>query len=199
MGINYFNFLENTNSLLKESRNITSNNPNFKNSSQDKKANQPLNKLKNQTDEGSINKNKNNFNSNSNSNKKNSHQKHSNASSSLKNSTKNSNSKNKEENKQEQAASSFLENEFVLLEEPFGNSRLIPVSNQFVLSFTETKLDFNPKDHLNPNTLEITEQTSNRLSRFFLAMFIVVISSLTCFLFVKFSIDWVKIDFKFFA
>jgi len=83
----------------------------------------------------------------------------------------------------------------VLLEEPLGSSRLIPYRNQFVLSFSESKLDFDPKNYF--HYLELSEQATNRLSRFFLAMFIVIVSTLLCFYFVKLSIDWVIIKIKY--
>ena len=60
------------------------------------------------------------------------------------------------------------------------------------LNLVETKLEFNPIDFVNSSYLILSEQSPNRLSRFFLAIFIVLVSSIICFLLVKYSIDWVK-------
>lgn len=86
-------------------------------------------------------------------------------------------------------SSSFLENQFVLLEEPFEKSRIMPITNQYVLSFTETKLGVNPIRDINFDNLSITQQNSNILSKFILAITMVLILSLIGFIIVKFFIE----------
>jgi len=85
---------------------------------------------------------------------------------------------------------SFLEKENHHFTDTVGNSRIVSLQNQFILNLAETNLknlQSNPKKSDN----DILGEKSNRLGRFFLALFIVIISSLLCFMFVKYSIDWV--------
>jgi len=101
-----------------------------------------------------------------------------------------------------QKYSSFLEKESLSFTDSVENSRIIllPDENKF-FSFA----NINENKNNNFNFLDVIKdfQSSgnsqvNRLSRFFLALFIVLISSLLCFLFIKYSIDWVNFFLFFF-
>jgi hypothetical protein len=86
---------------------------------------------------------------------------------------------------------SFLEKQSIITLDKVENSKLF-VNDEYVLNLMQTKIEFNPIDYLTSEYLELSEQATNRLSRFLLAFFIVLISSLLCFLLVKYSIDWVN-------
>ncbi len=81
----------------------------------------------------------------------------------------------------EEVFTSFLEKENFNFNDAIENSRIVSLKNQYILNLSQ----INQK-----NT--ILDEKSNRLGRFFLAIFIVIISSLLCFMFVKYSIDWVN-------
>lgn len=56
------------------------------------------------------------------------------------------------------------------------------------INLSQTKLEFDTDEIF----LELTTQKINRLQRFFLSFFIVLITSVLLFLLVKYSIDWVR-------
>ena len=73
-------------------------------------------------------------------------------------------------------------------------SKIISLPKKYNLNLSQTKLEYNPLDYINKNNLILIEQSTNRLSRFFLSLVIVFVSSILCFLLVKYSIDWVKFN-----
>lgn len=93
-----------------------------------------------------------------------------------------------------QRNSSFIENQSIFLSDSIENSKIIPLSktNPYILSFTQTKLNYNPIDYINTDFLNLIEQSSNRLKKFIFASLLVLISTLLCFLLVKHSINLVK-------
>jgi hypothetical protein len=98
----------------------------------------------------------------------------------------------------EEENTSFLEKEKFYFSEKIENSRIISNPNQYSLNLLQIRLDYDPIKNLNTEKLTLTEQTKNRLLRFFLAFLIVLVSSFTLFLVIKYSIDWVKIYLIFF-
>jgi len=88
---------------------------------------------------------------------------------------------------------SFIEKQSITnILEPIQNSKISIFGDEYVLNLAQTKLEFNPVEILTNEYLELSTQTSNRFTRFLLSFFIVMISSMLCFLLVKYSIDWVN-------
>lgn len=104
--------------------------------------------------------------------------------------SKETNKNDKKNSDDENFQNSFIEKQSILTLEPIKNSKLLMLNDEYELNLAQTKIQFNPVDYLTSEYLELSEQASNRVSRFLLAFFIVLISSLLSFLLVKYSIDW---------